>query len=86
MAIPGPSQLAFTRDASHGDRHFLEWEATAFEDTVLRGVTILTKNDDGKIVHVAIHHQAARWRPEIFRGTRSPPARQGRTSHFYGAA
>ena len=78
--------LAFTRDAGHGDRHYLEGEATAFEDTVLRGVTILTKNDDGKIVHAAIHH-----RP--LDGVRKFSAELGRrlegkvdASHFYGAA
>ena len=78
--------LAFTRNAGHGDRHYLEWEATAFEDTVLRGVTILTKNDDGEIVHAAIHH-----RP--LDGVRKSSAELGRrlqgkvdASHFYGAA
>ena len=86
MAIPDPSQFAFTHDASHGDRHYLEWEVTAFEGTVLRGVAILTKNDDCKIVHAAIHH-----RP--LDGVRKFSAELGRrlqgkvdASHCYGAA
>ena len=80
------TSLAFTRDASHGDRHCLEWDAPTFEDTVLRGVRILTKNDGGKIVHAAIHH-----RP--LDGVRKFSAELGRrlqgkvdASHFYGAA
>ncbi|CCF97253.1 MULTISPECIES: hypothetical protein [Ralstonia solanacearum species complex] len=80
------TSLAFTRDASHSDRHYLEWETTAFEDAGLRGVTTLTKNDDGKTVHAAIHH-----RP--LDGARKSSAELGRrlqgkvdASHFYGAA
>lgn len=86
MAMPGSSQIAFTRNASHGDRHYLEWEATSFEGTLLRCVMILTKNDDGKAVHAAIHH-----RP--LDGVRKFSAELGRrlqgkvdVSHFYGAA
>jgi pimeloyl-ACP methyl ester carboxylesterase len=49
--------LAFTHEALNGPRNYLEWEATAFGGQTLRGVTILTKNEAGKIVRVAIHHR-----------------------------
>lgn len=86
LASGSYTSLAFTRDAGHGDRHYLEWEATVFKDTVLRGVTILTRNDDDKIVHAAIHHQpldgGRKFSAEL--GCR----RQGKVdaSHFYGVA
>jgi ketosteroid isomerase-like protein len=49
--------LVFTHEASAGGRSYLEWEATAFGGVVLRGVTVLTKDADGRIVHAAIHHR-----------------------------
>lgn len=49
--------LAFTHEATNGQRSYLEWEAKAFGGETLRGVTILTKNTDGQIVHAAIHHR-----------------------------
>jgi pimeloyl-ACP methyl ester carboxylesterase len=49
--------LEFTHEASAGRRTYLEWEATAFGGVVLRGVTILTKDDAGRIVRAAIHHR-----------------------------
>jgi pimeloyl-ACP methyl ester carboxylesterase len=49
--------LLFTHEAVNGPRHYLEWEAQAFSGMQLRGITVLTKNDEGKIVHVAIHHR-----------------------------
>lgn len=49
--------LAFTHEASHGSRTYLEWEATAFGGLKLSGITVLTKNADGKIAHAAIHHR-----------------------------
>lgn len=49
--------LAFTREATNGQRTYLEWEAEAFGGLELRGITILTKNDEGRIVHAAIHHR-----------------------------
>jgi hypothetical protein len=49
--------LQFTHQAVSGDRTYLEWEAKAFGGVDLRGVTVLTKNDSGQIVNVAIHHR-----------------------------
>jgi pimeloyl-ACP methyl ester carboxylesterase len=49
--------LAFTHQATEGLRSYLEWEAEAFGGEQLRGVTILTRNEQGKIVRAAIHHR-----------------------------
>ena len=49
--------LAFTREATSGLRTYLEWEAQAFGGVKLSGITILTKNEQGKIVRAAIHHR-----------------------------
>jgi hypothetical protein len=49
--------LAFTQEAVDGHRSYLEWEATAFGGVQLRGVTILTKDGNGQIARIAIHHR-----------------------------
>jgi pimeloyl-ACP methyl ester carboxylesterase len=49
--------LTFTHEASHGSRTYLEWEATAFGGLKLFGITVLSKNEDGKIARAAIHHR-----------------------------
>ncbi|MDX3265003.1 alpha/beta hydrolase [Streptomyces sp. MI02-2A] len=49
--------LAFTHEATQGPRTYLEWKAAAFEGTHIEGVTILTKDEHGRIVRVAIHHR-----------------------------
>lgn len=49
--------LSFTHEAINGRRNYLEWEAQAFGGERLSGITILTKNEDGKIARVAIHHR-----------------------------
>jgi pimeloyl-ACP methyl ester carboxylesterase len=49
--------LSFTHEARNGQRDYLEWEVQAFGGERMRGVTVLTKNAAGKIVHVAIHHR-----------------------------
>jgi hypothetical protein len=49
--------VTFTHEASHGERTYLEWTAAAFGGLELRGITILTKGDDGRIVRAAIHHR-----------------------------
>src|SRR5581483_4221944 len=49
--------LAFTREATHGLRSYLEWEATAFDGLKLSGITVLTRNQEAKITHAAIHHR-----------------------------
>jgi hypothetical protein len=78
--------LAFTHEATHGLRSYLEWEAQAFGGEKLSGITILTKNEDGKVVRAAIHHRplgpALKFSAELGRRL------QGRVyvSHFLGAA
>jgi len=50
-------RLEFTHEATTGNRTYLEWEAVAFGDIQLRGITVLTRNDAGEIVLAAIHHR-----------------------------
>jgi hypothetical protein len=49
--------VRFTHESSRGPRTYLEWEATALGGLDLRGVTILTKDESGHVVHAAIHHR-----------------------------
>jgi hypothetical protein len=49
--------LLFTKEASSGTRTYLEWAATAFGGLDLSGVTVLTEDDSGQVVHAAIHHR-----------------------------
>lgn len=49
--------LVFTHQTTGGGRTYLEWRALAFGGVELGGVTILTKDEDGLIVHVSIHHR-----------------------------
>jgi thioesterase domain-containing protein len=49
--------LSFTHEAHNDPRNYLEWEVRAFGGEQMRGITVLTKNAQGKIVHVAIHHR-----------------------------
>jgi len=49
--------LVFTQEATNGPRHYLEWEATAFEGIALEGITILVTDSSGQIVRAAIHHR-----------------------------
>ena len=49
--------LAFTHEADGAERTYLEWAATMPQSERLFGVTVLTKGDDGAIVHIAIHHR-----------------------------
>jgi hypothetical protein len=49
--------LRFTHEAASGPRTYLEWEATALGGLDLKGVTILVRNDRGKVVSAAIHHR-----------------------------
>jgi len=77
--------LAFTQEAVNGARTYLEWEAQAFGGEHLRGITILTKDEGGRIVHAAIHHRplgsALKFSVELGRRL------QGLVdaSHFHGA-
>ena len=49
--------VTFTQEASNGSRTYLEWTAAAFGGQELRGITILTRDGDGRIRHAAIHHR-----------------------------
>jgi pimeloyl-ACP methyl ester carboxylesterase len=49
--------LAFTQESSQGQRTYLEWEVAAFGGTQMQGVTVLTRDEQGQIVRVAIHHR-----------------------------
>ncbi|SCK32073.1 Pimeloyl-ACP methyl ester carboxylesterase [Variovorax sp. HW608] len=77
--------LAFTHQSTSGPRSYLEWEAQAFGGEKLSGITVLTRNEEGKIVRAAIHHRplggALKFSAELGRRL------QGRVdaSHFYGA-
>ncbi len=49
--------LTFTHQAERGERTYLEWEAKAFGDQSIAGVTVLTKGAEGQIARIAIHHR-----------------------------
>ncbi|GAA0380909.1 nuclear transport factor 2 family protein [Streptomyces blastmyceticus] len=49
--------LVFTQEITAGDRSCIEWEATALGGKELRGSTILTVNEDGRIVRAVIQHR-----------------------------
>lgn len=49
-------ELVFTQEATNGPRTYLEWEGRAV-GTQLFGITVLSKNDEGEIVDIAIHHR-----------------------------
>jgi len=78
--------LAFTREATSGLRTYLEWEAEAFGGDKLFGVTILSKNEQGEIVHAAIHHRplggALKFSAELGRRVHGKVA----AAHFFSAA
>ena len=52
--------LKFTKAVSVGDKQFLEWVAEAHAGVKFRGVTVLTRDATGSIVHAAIHHRPMR--------------------------
>jgi pimeloyl-ACP methyl ester carboxylesterase len=49
--------LEFTAEAHDGSTMYLQWKATAFGGTQIRGITILDRDASGKIVTAAIHHR-----------------------------
>jgi len=77
--------LAFTHEATNGLRTYLEWEAQAFGGVKLSGITILTKNEQGKIVRAAIHHRplggALKFSAELGRRLHGKVA----AAHFFSA-
>ncbi|MFF0190198.1 alpha/beta fold hydrolase [Streptomyces sp. NPDC005244] len=50
-------RLEFVRKAQDGPRTYLEWEAVAFGGFQMKGITILTRDDEGLITEIAIHHR-----------------------------
>ncbi|MFF0086376.1 alpha/beta fold hydrolase [Streptomyces canus] len=50
-------RLEFVRKAQDGPRTYLEWEAAAFGGFQMKGITILTRDDEGLITEIAIHHR-----------------------------
>jgi hypothetical protein len=42
---------------TEGPRTYAEWEATGPARRLLAGVTVLTRNAEGQVAHVAIHHR-----------------------------
>ncbi|GAA4539278.1 alpha/beta hydrolase [Pseudonocardia xishanensis] len=77
--------LVFTQESTTGRRSYLEWEATAFGGVALQGVTVLTKNEDERIVHVAIHHRPLRAALTFSRALGEKLAGDVEGEHFYGA-
>lgn len=49
--------LEFTAEAHDGPKTYLQWKATAFGGTQIRGITILDRYASGRIVAAAIHHR-----------------------------
>jgi len=77
--------LAFTHQTTSGLRSYLEWEAQAFGGEKLNGITVLTRNEEGRIVRAAIHHRplggALKFSAELGRRLRGKLD----ASHFYSA-
>ncbi len=51
------SSLTFTDQTSAGNKQYIEWTAEAHEGVKFAGITILTRDDEGAVAHVAIHHR-----------------------------
>lgn len=49
--------LEFTAETTDGPTSYIQWRATAFGGTAIRGVTILDRDAEGRIVSAAIHHR-----------------------------
>ncbi|MEV0672438.1 nuclear transport factor 2 family protein [Mycobacterium sp. NPDC050441] len=49
--------LEFTAETSDGSTSYIQWRATAFGGIAIRGITILERNAEGRIVSAAIHHR-----------------------------
>lgn len=50
-------KVMFKQEGTGPGRTYLEWRTEAFGGTELLGVTVLTKDAVGHIVHIAIHHR-----------------------------
>ncbi|WP_238391101.1 MULTISPECIES: alpha/beta fold hydrolase [unclassified Mycolicibacterium] len=49
--------LEFTSEVHSGSTSYLRWRATAFDEMAMRGITVLDRGSDGKIIRIAIHHR-----------------------------
>jgi hypothetical protein len=80
------TSLMFTHEAVNGRRTYLEWEAEAPTGTKFSGITILARNADGLIGHIAIHHRpldaALEFSAEMSRRTQGKIA----PGHFYSGS
>ena len=50
--------LEFTAEAHSGSTTYLQWRATAFGGTEIKGITVLERDARGKVVAAAIHHRS----------------------------
>ncbi|HLY88990.1 MAG TPA: alpha/beta hydrolase [Acetobacteraceae bacterium] len=50
-------ELTFTDQATAGSKQYLEWRATGHDGVAYRGVTILTRDVQGAMRQIAIHHR-----------------------------
>jgi len=49
--------LEFTAEDHSGSTTYLQWRATAFGGTEIKGITVLERNASGKVAAAAIHHR-----------------------------
>ncbi len=49
--------LEFTAETTNGPTSYVQWRATAFGGMAIRGITILERDAEGRIVAAAIHHR-----------------------------
>jgi len=49
--------LEFTAEATNGATTYLQWDAIAFEGVHVDGITIFTRDADGRIASAAIRHR-----------------------------
>jgi pimeloyl-ACP methyl ester carboxylesterase len=78
--------LVFTHEAVNGPRSYLEWKAVAFGGQELLGVTVLQKNEAGKIVRVAIHHRPLKAALRFSQELRERLSGTVTAAHFYNGA
>jgi pimeloyl-ACP methyl ester carboxylesterase len=78
--------LVFTHEAVNGLRSYLEWKAVAFGGQELRGVTVLEKNEVGKIIRVAIHHRPLKAALRFSEELRERLSGTIDANHFYNGA
>ncbi|MBN3455207.1 nuclear transport factor 2 family protein [Mycobacterium sp. DSM 3803] len=49
--------LEFTAETTDGATSYVQWRATAFGGMSIRGITILDRDAEGRVVSAAIHHR-----------------------------